>query len=232
LAGGDDAVLSHRSAAAVWKMHPGDPTAPVDVLTTRKKRLRWGISIHHTLHLDPIDVRVREGLPITSPARTLVEIAGQLTDRELERALDEALVQRLVTLKEIEDALDRLKGRRHAGRLRALANRRREATLTRSQLEEQFLELIRRAGLPPPKVNHRIAGYEVDFFWPKERVVFEVDGYRFHSTRSAFERDRRKDAALKAAGIDPNRITWWQLTQEPLAVVVQVVQRPVRASGP
>ncbi len=225
LACGDDAVLSHHSAAVVWRILPADPTAPVEVLGTKRKGAQSGITIHHTLHLDRIDVRIRDGVPVTSPARTIVDNAGDLTDRELERALDEALVQNLVRLNQIADALDRLPGRTGTKRLRHLIAAHRELTLTRSELEELFLELIRRAGLPQPQVNVRVHGFLVDFYWPEQRVVFELDGYRFHSTRGAFERDHRKDAILKRAGIDVNRVTWLQLTKEPLAIVAQVALR-------
>jgi very-short-patch-repair endonuclease len=230
LACGEGAVLSHRSAAAVWQLHPADPTAPVNVLSTKRKGSRPGITIHHTLHLDAQDIRVRDGLPVTCPARTLIDNAGELTDRELERALDEALIQNILRLNQVAEALERLPARRNASRLRRLIIERRHSTLTRSELEELFLELIRKAGLPMPKVNYRLRGFTVDFYWPEHNVVFELDGYRFHSTRSAFERDHRKDAILKQAGIDTNRLTWRQVTAEPLATVAQVAQRLAAAA--
>jgi very-short-patch-repair endonuclease len=215
----------------VWGIHPANPSAPIDVLTTHKKRPQAGIATHCTLHLDPIDVRLRHGLPVTSPARTLVD-NGELTDRELERALDEALVQNIVRLNQIAEALDRLPGRLHAARLRQLIEQRQHATLTRSQLEELFLELLRQAGLPLPLVNARVHGFEVDFYWPEQRVVFELDGYRFHSTKSAFENDHRKDATLKQAGIDVNRLTWRQVNGERFATVALVAQRLAAAERP
>jgi very-short-patch-repair endonuclease len=223
LACGEGALLSHRSAAAIWNLHPGDPNRPVDVVVTRKKGSQRGITIHHTTCLEPVDVRMRHGLPVTSPARTLVD-NGDLTDRELERALDEALVQNIVRPNQVIDALDRLPGRR-AKRLRELINERQHSTLTRSELEELFLELIRRAGLPRPMVNVRVHGFEVDFYWREHQVAVELDGYRFHSTKSAFENDHRKDAVLKRAGIDVNRLTWRQVTGERLATVALVAQR-------
>jgi very-short-patch-repair endonuclease len=225
LACGGGAILSHRTAAALWQIHPADPTAPVAVLSTQREGPRPGIAMHHTLLLGANDVQVLHGLPITSPARTLVDNTTELTEREVERALDEALIQRLVKLNDVTETLDRLTVRRHAALLRKLIDDRRGSRLTRSQLEEIFLELIRKAGLPMPKVNYRLHGFTVDFYWPQYQVVFELDGYRFHSTHSAFERDRRKDRILKQAGNDNNRVTWRQLADHPLEVVVHATQR-------
>jgi very-short-patch-repair endonuclease len=225
LACGPGTVLSHLTAAALWKLHPADPSLPIHLSTRRRKGFRAEIVVHQTRHLQRVDVRVYRGLPVTSPARTLVDIARELTDRELERALDETLVGRLARLAEVRNALDRLRARPRASSLRGLLDARLDSSLTRSQLEELFLELIRKAALPEPKVNCRLHGFTVDFYWPEHRVAFETDGYRFHSTRSAFERDRRKDRILKQAGVDMNRVTHAQITGEPFVVVAHVAQR-------
>jgi very-short-patch-repair endonuclease len=94
-----------------------------------------------------------------------------------------------------------------------------EPRLTRSEAERRLVKLVRAARLPLPVTNTRLAGWEVDAFWPRHRVVVEVDGYAYHGNRAAFERDRRKDAALVAAGYRVVRITWRQLADEPHAVV-------------
>src|SRR4051812_23175674 len=93
-----------------------------------------------------------------------------------------------------------------------------DPTLTRSEAERNLVDLIRKAGLPPPETNTRIAGHEVDAVWRARRLVVEVDGYAYHGTRAAFERDRRRDADLQAAGFRVLRITWRRLQDEPLAV--------------
>lgn len=98
------------------------------------------------------------------------------------------------------------------------------SALTRSEAEERFLDLIRRAQLPAPEVNTRVHGYEVDFLWRAQRLVVEIDGFRFHSTRRAFEGDRRKDATLKAAGLATMRVTWDQIEHELLAVTARLGQ--------
>ena len=125
----------------------------------------------------------------------------------------------------VVELLARTSGHRGAGRLRALLDRQAGATTkTRSPAEEVFLDLVRQARLPAPRVNARVAGYEVDFFWPEQKVIVEVDGYRFHSTRRAFEHDRRKDADLRAAGFTVLRVSSEQLERQPYAVIADVTR--------
>lgn len=231
LAIGPDAVLSHRSAAFVWGMCPATSDASVEVIVpTRSAHRRDGIVAHRTNRLERLETRMHEGLPVTSPARTAVDIAAELTVRELERAVDEALIRRLARYSQLRAAASQAKGRRGGPLLNALLDHRGAPTVTRSQAEERFLELVRKAGLPEPEVNVRLHGYEVDFFWREQKVVVEVDGYTYHATRSAFERDRAKDASLIAAGILVLRITWLQMEREGLAVVVRVAQTLARRS--
>ena len=126
--------------------------------------------------------------------------------------------------------LARTNGARGAPRLNAqLARLTDGPTFTRSEAEERFLALIRQAGLPAPRVNARLHGYEVDFYWPAQRCVVEIDGFRFHSTRRASEHDRRKDGVLQAAGIAVLRFTWRQLLDEPLAVIGRLAALLARA---
>jgi very-short-patch-repair endonuclease len=112
-----------------------------------------------------------------------------------------------------------------------LLERRTHATITQSWAERRFLELIRKAGLPEPETQVSLAGFKVDFLWRKERVVFEIDGYRFHTSRSAFDRDRRKDLALKHARHDPNRVTRDQVKHEPFMVLAHVASALARAAA-
>ena len=133
----------------------------------------------------------------------------------IERALEQSYVLRLVEPGAIEDALERATGRRTAPLRRLLAVERRAPTLTRSELEEAFLALCRRGGLPDPEVNVHLHGYEVDFLWRAQRRVVEVDGYAFHSMRGAFERDRRKDVDLELAGFPVTRFTHDQVIYDP-----------------
>jgi very-short-patch-repair endonuclease len=232
LACGQNAFLSHGSAAALWNLC--DPVAgPVDVTVLRDRhRMTPGIRGHRSGCLLPRDLRVEQGLPATSPARTLLDRAATVNSRELERELDEALaVLRIVRPDELADVLARGYGHRGIRVLRRLLERRTHDTITQSEAERLFLALIRKAGLPEPETQVRLAGYRVDFFWRQERVVFEIDGYRFHTSRSAFDRDRRKDLALKQAGFDPNRVSRDHVKYEPLTVLAHVVGILARAAA-
>lgn len=222
LAAGPGSVLSHHTAAVLWEIRPRDD-GPINVVVPPSRGTRTpGIRIHRSGSLTPRDVRIRKGLPVTSPAWTLLDEAPTLTPRELELAFDRALVAGIMRLQDVAELLKRVKGRPGAPALRALLEDHQGSTVTRSGAEELFLELIRTAHLPQPRVNARTCGYEVDFLWPEQRLVVEIDGFRFHSTRRAFEHDHRRDAALRAAGFIVLRFTYDQLRREPLAVVATV----------
>jgi very-short-patch-repair endonuclease len=226
----EGAVLGDRSAAMLWGIGPSgldDGLVHVLVLGTAAGRPE-GVRVHRTRALDARDIRIRNGLPVTSPARTLLAIAGRLTERQLELALDQAIVARVVRVSDVAELLTRTAGIPGRPRLAALVARQASTMLTRSEGEERMLALIRSAQLPQPEVNVRVHGYEVDFFWRAERFVLEFDGFRFHSTRRAFEHDRRKDAALRAAGVATVRVTWDQLQHEPHAVLARLAQALVR----
>jgi very-short-patch-repair endonuclease len=233
LAARSGAVLSHRSAAGWWgiatsELGRGDASADGEVHVTAPGNHGGrpsGVVVHRSTILAPRDLRVHDGLPVTSPARTLLDLAGELAPRELERMLDTALVQGRVNLRQINELLRR--AGRHAGcaAIRGLLEAHTHTTFTRSEAEERFLAIVREAGLPDPLVNVRRHGFELDFLWPREPgrdVAVEIDGYAFHGGRAAFERDRRRDAILRAAGIDVLRFTWRRLTQESHAVVAEL----------
>ena len=230
LACGEGAVLSHRSAAHVWGLIQSPPS-PVEVTAaTRQTRDRHCVTVHRSRTLLPRDLRVHQGLPVTSPARTLLDLAGVLTPRQLEWTVDQALLTRLTTLARLNDVLARAAGRRGAQHLRTIVEREGPSTRTRSHPEGQFLALVRQAGLPAPEVNARAHGYEIDFLWRAENVALELDSWGFHRTRNAFERDRRKGAVLAAAGISVVRATDTQLESEPLQLVVRIAQTLARAA--
>ncbi len=231
LACGDRAVLSHLSAAALWGIVP-EPHGPVAVTIAcaGTNRVRPGIDLHRSRNLLRRDVRIKEGLPLTSPAWTLLDLTSCLDARSYERAFDEALVvQRIVRRGQIEDVLKRANGRRGAGVVRALLDER-KSNITHSEAERQCLALIRKAGLPEPKTQVRIGEYTVDLLWARLGVAFEIDGYRFHVSRFAFDRDREKDTALKAATLDPNRLTRDQIVFRPYFAVAAIAGALARAS--
>jgi very-short-patch-repair endonuclease len=230
LACGANAFLSHASAAALWKFC--DPEAgPVDVTVVRDRHRRTpGIRSHRSGCLLERDARVISGLPLTSPARTLLDRAATLSLHDLGKEVDEALsVGRIVRPGELEDVVARTNGHRGARLLRTVLERRTHETITQSEAERLFLTLVRTAGLPEPETQVRLAGYRVDFLWREERVVFEIDGYRFHTSRRAFDRDRSKDLTLKQAGFDPNRVSRDQVRYEPLVVLAHLAGALARA---
>ena len=216
LAVGDGAVLSHHAAAAVWEFLAPRP-GPIDVtVPARHARNRPGIRIHRVTRLHHTDNARRHELPVTSPARTLLDLATILTPKELARAVNEAEVQRRVTPHSLNEQFTRYPHHRGVTALKQATTT--DPAFTRSEAERRMLELIRAARLPAPEVNVRLAAYEVDLLWRAERLIVEVDGFAFHSSRTAFERDRVRDADLLAAGYRVIRITWRRLTREPQAV--------------
>ena len=213
---GPGAVLSHRSAADRWGILATARRAiDVTVGTRNGRRRQAGIDLHCVRHLDQSDVTTLDGIPITTVARTLIDLCAMVPPRMVERALEQSYVLRLIAPNAIEEALERARGRKTAALRRLLAAEQRAPTLTRSELEEAFLALCRRGGLPDPEVNVQLHGYEVDFLWRRQRRVVEVDGYAFHSVRRAFERDRRKDVDLELAGFPVTRFTHDQVIYEP-----------------
>ena len=214
-------MLSHRSAASLWNLRTGPDGLIHVTVAGHSAHARSGVRVHSTRILTSRDVRIRNGLPVTSPARTLLDLAEVVTPRTLELAFDQALVSRIMRLGDIDELLTRVKGRAGAPALRALAKRERGGpTLTRSQAEELFRDLIGAADLPEPEVNARIHGFEVDFLWREQGLIVEIDGFRYHSTARAFEHDRRKDAVMHAHGLSTLRFTagrsrasspaWWR----------------------
>jgi very-short-patch-repair endonuclease len=232
LAAGPGAALSHAAAAALWELRPTaaakiDVSVPTAGGRARNPRLR----IHRAPGLRPDEVTARRGIPVTTPARTILDLAAILQPRRLERVLDEAESRELTDVPTLEAVARAHPGHRGARRLEAtLALHTPGTTLTRSELEERFLELCDANGLERPRVNATVAGLEVDFVFEADRLVVETDGYRHHRTRQAFERDRARDATLAAAGYRTLRFSYRQLTDDPRAVIAAL--RPPRRPRP
>lgn len=225
LAAGEGCALTGISGSIVWDiLGPECADGVIHLASRRDHRLtHHGIRVHQTRILTPEDVRVRRGLPILSAARTLLDLAEQVTLRQTELALDRALVARLLTRADVLRMTSRAASRHGAKVLNGLLGGR-APTVTRSEAEECVLALIREADLPVPLLNVRVHGFEVDFYWPEHRLVLEVDGFRYHSSRRAFEHDRLKDATLQAAGVATTRVTWRQITGARLPVVARLAQ--------
>jgi very-short-patch-repair endonuclease len=220
LACGPGAVASNRTAAALLGLAPSS-SGDLEVTVLRARaRGRPGITVHRTRSFHPADVGRCNGIPCTSPARTLVDLASVLDRRRLRRALERSIELRILDGRAMDAALGRARGRRGTGVLRELlAALHGEPAPTRSELERLFLELVRAAALPLPVVNARIAGFEVDFHWPAARLIVETDGRETHDTPHRFEEDRRRDLALSLAGWRVVRVSWGQVAREPEAVV-------------
>jgi very-short-patch-repair endonuclease len=197
-------------------------------------RPKEGVRVHKLSGIDDKDVRRKSGLWLTAPARTLIDLAADTSLDELERLVSEARIKGLLPKGELERALERAGRRRGTARMRAYLSAEEDEEYTRSKGERRMRQLLRAARLPMPRVNTRAAGYEIDFLWEEERVIVEVDGFRFHGHRRAFERDRRKDMALTAAGYLVIRLTWNQLKNEPFTVIAHIARaldRGARAAG-
>jgi very-short-patch-repair endonuclease/predicted transcriptional regulator of viral defense system len=207
LACGPGSAISHLSAAALWEIAEC-PTNRVDV-TAPDKRSHRGIVVHRTRRLT--DVTTRNNIPVTTLARTLVDLAATLDDRALARALNEARIKHHLSDATLRRTLAALPTRKGVTKLRALLDP--NDAPTRSALEDRFLELVTRHGLARPEVNQRVAGYEVDMLWREARLIVELDGRRYHRTR--FEEDRERDAELIANGYRVIRVTWRRVVESP-----------------
>lgn len=211
LACGEGAVLSHRSAAHLHGLIDRSPSL-TDVTTPRGGRATRGVAVHRTRSLDPCEVTRSRGIPVTTVARTVVDLADVETGRVLDRALRQADVLHGVTPEPID-------GRRGTARLRAEPDR------SRSELERAFAKLCAGHDLPAPEHNEKVAGLEVDFLWRDQLLVVELDGWRYHRSRQAFEHDRARDQQLARAGHRTLRFTHRQVTERPGEVA-----RTVRAA--
>jgi very-short-patch-repair endonuclease len=209
LACGPEALLGYRSATGHWELRP-PPNGPIDVIVPgRRRRGQEGIRVHNVRALDPRDRTVLDGIPVTSLHRTLLDFAEVATAHELRHALDEADRRELLSRKAIELLLARSPGRKGAKPLKAELNKMLgvEAPWTQSELEREFLALVREAGLPEPQTQVPMQGYRVDLFWPEGPLVVELDSYGFHKGRKQFRSDRRKDGKLQIARIPVFRVT-------------------------
>ncbi len=220
LACGPGAALSHQSAAVLWGLRePRGPRIDVTVPTAGGRARRRLVVVHRSI-VHPSEIAMREAIRVTSPARTVLDLAGALTRRQLERTLDQAAFLGL----DLADLAPR-KGKRGAALLRTvLTQHDAGSTWTRSRIEERMLALCRAAGLPRPLVNREVEGFEVDFHWSEQRLVVETDDWSSHGGRGAFERDRQRDALLVEAGWRVVRITRARLARDPNGVAAQLAR--------
>jgi very-short-patch-repair endonuclease len=201
LACGDGAALSHRAAAGLWRLLDWSGGAiDVSVPTTSGRARRAGVRLHRRVALGRRLQGVRNGIPVTTPAQTLADLRGQVSPSQVRRAIRQAEVRGLRT------GLERTR------------------EPTRSELEDLFLRLCRRRRLPMPAVNVRVGSHEVDFFWRRQRLVVETDGYRYHRGSQAFEDDHARDLALRIQGFDVLRLSYRQVTEDPAKAAAAIAQ--------
>jgi predicted transcriptional regulator of viral defense system len=217
LACGPGAVLSHGSAAQLWGLPWRQKRIDVTVPGSGGRQRRRVVIVHRA-RLEPNEVTNRDGIPVTSPGRTLVDLADYGRVRALKRAVDEAHFLRL----DMSDMTPR-RGRRGSGLVAAVLERHQPgSTRTKSDLEEAVLAMCSRFGLPEPEVNSDTEGYESDFVWRAARLILEADSRAAHLTPAAFERDRLRDADLTAAGWRVVRVTERRLLAQPDVVAAQL----------
>ena len=227
MAAGPGAVGSHRSAAGLWGLRGvemGDPE--ITVPGSRRPELR-GVRVHRTDRLDPVDVSRRQRIPVTTPARTLLDLGAVVPALVVESALEDALMRRLVTVQLLINTLERLgvSGRRGAAILRALVEMRDPATApTASMLEDRMFQLIRRAGLPAPVRQYEVAGVRLDGAYPHLRLGLEADSRVWHGGRLDVQRNSDKANLLLAHGWRVLHFTWFDLTRRVSYVVGSVAQ--------
>ena len=220
LACGPGALLSHGDAAALRSLRRASGRDVHVTIPGRSRREHRGITVHRPRLLHPDDVDVHDGIPCASLARTLLDLAAVLRPHQLARVIEQAELLRVLDMGPIEALIARSPRRAGVPALTAALWRFEPTEMTRSELEARFREICRAAGLGDLTLNAPIPGtlYEVDALWPDARLVVEVDHWHTHGTRTAFERDRVRDATLQGLGFRVVRVTDRQLAREPRAV--------------
>jgi very-short-patch-repair endonuclease len=225
LACGPGAVVGGLSTSELWRPLPWPAPNDVEIITPQRSRgARPGIRVHRVRSLHSADVTIAHGVPVTTPARTLLDLASRISASELERGFARAERAGIVTRNDLLAILRKYPRRPGTPALAALLAATETLAFTRSEAEDRFLTLVREAELPAPRVNHRVRGFEVDFLWADARLIVEIDGFAFHASAAAFEYDRRRDAILTAAGYRVVRITWNELTRKPMPIASRVAQ--------
>jgi hypothetical protein len=233
------AYASHASAGWIWGLLRYAPER-IDVTAPTRRHQKATIRLHYA-RLEPCDCAEREAIPVTSLARTLLDLAATLPRRRLDRVLERSEELGRFDLVAAEDLLARVAHHPGVVPLRdALALYRPNPAFTRSGVEDRFLSLVESAGLPAPAMNCNVAGLELDAYWGPERFAVELDVFETHGTRAAFARDRLRQEDLLLAGIEVDRITGDRLEREPRRVMERLARllaqrrellRPPRGGG-
>lgn len=230
LACGPGSAISHLSAAVLWGLRDVPPVVIDVIVPCETGRKVDGIRARRCRYPTPDELTLRQGIPCTTPSRTLVDLAGVLSYKSLRRAVEQAAVVELLDLADLDLAIAQAKGRRGVRTLMAILSTWRSGNgktpRLRSPLEARILPMLIEAHLPRPRCNvemridsHRL---QVDLLWEEQRLVIETDGEETHGTRAAFQRDRWRDQVLISAGYRVARITWRQLEDEPGSVMARI----------
>jgi very-short-patch-repair endonuclease len=220
---GAGAVASHRAAGA---LHGLVQSRRIEVTATRGCKAKRGVTVHRSRRLDADDRTVVDGIPVTTAARTLVDLADVERKERLAKAVDRAETLRVFDLRALEGAAERAGQRGGRGRLAAvLAAYQPEPAFLRSEAERRLKQLCQRHDLPQPQFNVWLETQEVDAYWPEARLVLEMDGAEAHNTTSAFRSDRQRDRALARRGIHVVRATWWDLDERLMEELEEILAR-------
>lgn len=221
---GGGAVLSHRSAARLWRLLPL-AVEWIDVTGAIRRVRRDGV-VGHRANLRDDEWLTEDGIPVTSPFRTIFDLAAVAKRREVERAWHEAEVRQLTDRVSLPLLLERYPGRRGTRVLRELLDSGEPVGITRNDFEEAFLGLVDASGLSRPRMNATLAlrgrFFEVDALWERERVIVELDSRSVHDTKKRFESDRQRDRILVAEEYRTVHVTWLQLRDEPDAIAADL----------
>lgn len=221
LALGDGAVLSHTSAAALWRMVGGTAVIEVIVPTQAGHTKRDGIVVHRQPLADA-HATTHRGVPVTTPIRTLLDLAAVAPLGVLFRAFEQAQVRLNLPPAPLAAEVISRPGQRGNGKLRKVLAGAVDPADVRSILELRFLRVCAAHGLERPLVNPRLGAWTPDFLWPQQRLVVETDGVAFHRTAAARRRDAEKDAAMRALGLTVLRLTWAEVTERPAETVERI----------
>jgi len=235
LASGPGAVLSHGSAMTLWGMRGSRGDVEVLRRSGGVHCHRPGILLHQTRRLPGDHLTVEQGIPVTTPERALLDMAGRLDAKQQERALVAGDRNKCIRWPRLQQLVAHGRGRKGIGRLRWVAMEvdPRAADVI-SPLEVDFLALCREFGLTLPQVNVLVKGLPVDFYWAPQRVVVETDGYEYHADRPSFESDHERTVALTAAGYVVHRATYRMLAWNPdpfMGLLRKSLQQPHPATG-
>jgi very-short-patch-repair endonuclease len=236
LAAGPGAALSHRDAAALHGLQRPGSHRRIEVTTTGRASSSDRIRVYATTTLDAEDLTTRDGIPVTTVARTLIDLAGTVSPTQLARAMNEAERLGLFDLTAVEGALERTarrKGRGHAAMRSALQEARTvRIHLTNSELEARFLALVVENDLPQPTLNANVNGMQVDAVWREHKLAVELDGYAYHDTPAAFQTDRDRGNDLARAGYTLLRFTHGHVVRRPDEVAARVAEMLRYAPAP